>query len=173
MIHVELPQNPEQWGQFGQAAVTVVLALAAIVVGARKKVIEWQAKRAAEKGNSRPVPRVPSDALAKVHSDPEIARLERQIQRLDARFREQEAQLTAADSRDAENRRRISKLENDRSETNGTLDLVRSIVRRLVYGWPEGAEMPKFTPQEWDTVGIDEDTLPRPNLTGRPRRSER
>lgn len=140
----------------GQGIVAIIIMVGLVFTGVRKFFADKK------NGNVR----VPGDALSKASSsDPQVRRLEKMIERMDGRLTSQQEQLDAADRRDLESRKRIGRLEEGRSADHRTMDILRSIIRRLIAAW--GNDFPELSASEWNVVGIDEDTQPRPNLTSR------
>lgn len=141
-----MPTFDQAW-QIGQTVFLVLLAAGGAWAA-------WQQNRKKRPtADGKPAEKVPGDVLAKPHPDPEVQRLIAEVNRLAERAEAQQKELTEM-SKELGTLRAEVRRADDRSY------LLQRIVRRFIDAWPHGRQMPHLTPEEWDLIGIDEDTTP-------------
>jgi hypothetical protein len=147
----------------GQQVGVAVLGLGVIVESIRRK-IKSSKKEDAEEGapDTGPI-RLPSDALTNTHPDPVVRRLERMLDGMGKQLDEQQRRIDSADKREGAMRQDLEVLRVE-AQTNGDqVYWLRRIVRRLIEAWPtDHSTPPPLSAHEWEIVGVDEDTTPRP-----------
>jgi len=141
-----------------QNIVVIAAFVAALIATGRQTYKAWRSRKGA--GGETPA-KLPSDALAKPHPDPTVARLEAdyarqniEVKRQAERLGEQQDELTDL-SKEVSTLRRELRNSDDRSYK------LQRIVRRLLDAWPGTTPAPHLTPEEWELVGIDEETMPQ------------
>lgn len=139
-----MPTFEQAW-QVGQTVFLVLLAAGGAWAA-------WQQNRK-QKTTSGKTEKVPGDVLAKSHPDPEVQRLIAEVTRLSARAEAQQNELT-------EMSKELGKLRAEVRKADDRSYLLQRIVRRFIDAWPNDHRMPHLTTEEWDLIGIDEDTAP-------------
>lgn len=146
-----------------------VLGLGVVVATVRNKLKSNKQDDDAAKKKTDSV-KLPGDALANIHPDPVVRRLERMLSGMGTQVDAQQKRLDAADRREGLMRQELEQLREE-AQTNGDqVYWLRRIVRRLIDAWPnEHSSMPPLSQHEWAMVGTDEDTIPgRASDLGKP-----
>jgi HAMP domain-containing protein len=144
----------DQLFQIGQ---TLFLILLAFGGGAAA----WlQNRKKANEGKPSKTVKLPGDALTKPHPDPIVVGLQAEVKRLGVRSQEQQDELTSMSGELRETRREVTRLDTLLRKADDRFYGLRRVIRRLMDAWPRGYEMPHLTPEEFDLIGVDENTLP-------------
>jgi hypothetical protein len=147
----------------GQQVGVAVLGLGVIVESIRRKIKSSKKEDAAEGDPDTGPIRLPADALTNTHPDPVVRRLERMLDGMGKQLDEQQRRIDSADKREGAMRQDLEVLRAE-AQTNGDqVYWLRRIVRRLIEAWPtDHSTPPPLSSHEWEIVGVDEDTTPRP-----------
>lgn len=140
-----MPTFDQAW-QIGQTVFLILLAAGGTWAA-------WAQNRKQKTRDGKPAEKLPGDVLARTHPDPEVQRLIAEVNRLSNRAEAQQNELT-------EMSKELGKLRAEVRKADDRSYLLQRIVRRFIDAWPNDHRMPHLTPEEWDLIGIDEDTTP-------------